>query len=58
MNNLPQGLGARHRAAAGITALTNALAIVISESTGDIRIFSGGKIFMEVEKAGRELKTG
>ncbi len=56
--DLPQGLGARHRAAAGITALTNALAIVISESTGDIRIFSGGKIFMEVEKAGRELKTG
>jgi diadenylate cyclase len=56
--DLPQGLGARHRAAAGITALTDALAIVISESTGDIRIFSGGKIFMEIEKAVRELKTG
>jgi diadenylate cyclase len=56
--DLPQGLGARHRAAAGITALTNALAIVISESTGDIRIFSGGKIFMEIEKEGRERKTG
>jgi diadenylate cyclase len=55
---LPQGLGARHRAAAGITALTNALAIVISESTGDIRIFSGGKIVMEVEKAGQERKNG
>jgi diadenylate cyclase len=56
--DLPQGLGTRHRAAAGITALTNALAIVISESTGDIRIFSGGKIFMEIEKAGQERKTG
>jgi diadenylate cyclase len=56
--DLPQGLGARHHAAAGITALTDALAIVISESTGDIRIFSGGKIFMEIEKAVRELKTG
>jgi diadenylate cyclase len=56
--DLPQGLGARHRAAAGITALTNALAIVISESTGDIRIFSGGKIFMEIEKVVRERKTG
>jgi diadenylate cyclase len=55
--DLPQGLGARHRAAAGITALTNALAIVISESMGDIRIFSGGKIFMEIEKAGQERKT-
>jgi diadenylate cyclase len=54
--DLPQGLGARHRAAAGITALTNALSIVISESTGDIRIFNGGKIFMEIEKAERERK--
>jgi DNA integrity scanning protein DisA with diadenylate cyclase activity len=48
--NLPQGLGARHRAAAGITALTDAMAVVISQSTGDVRVFSGGKIFMEVDK--------
>jgi diadenylate cyclase len=54
--DLPQGLGTRHRAAAGITALTHAMAIVISESTGDIRIFSDGKIFMEIEKAERERK--
>ena len=51
---LPQGLGARHRAAAGITALTHAIAIVISESTGGVRIFSQGKMFMEIEKAGKE----
>jgi DNA integrity scanning protein DisA with diadenylate cyclase activity len=56
--DLPQGLGAKHRAAAGITSLTNALAIVISESTGDIRIFNSGKIFMEIEKAEREQATG
>jgi diadenylate cyclase len=56
--DLPQGLGAKHRAAAGITALTNALAIVISESTGDVRIFSGGKIFMEIEKADKEQAAG
>lgn len=55
--DLPQGLGAKHRAAAGITSLTNALAIVISESTGDVRIFSRGKIFMEIEKAAREQAT-
>jgi hypothetical protein len=42
---LPQGLGARHRSAAGITALTNSIAIVISESTGDVRIFSRGRLF-------------
>ena len=53
-DELPQGLGARHRSAAGITALTNTLAIVISESTGDVRIFSNGKIFMEIEKERKE----
>jgi len=44
------GLGSRHRAAAGITSLTDALAIVISEETGGVRIFHHGKIFMEIEK--------
>jgi DNA integrity scanning protein DisA with diadenylate cyclase activity len=53
-SELPQGLGARHRCAAGITALTKAIAIVISESTGDIRIFSRGKLFMEIQKAKRQ----
>jgi diadenylate cyclase len=47
---LPQGLGSRHLAAAGITAVTKAVAVVISESTGVVRIFTGGKIFMEIEK--------
>ncbi len=47
---IPLGLGSRHRAAAGITRLTNALAIVISEETGGVRIFHHGKIFMEIEK--------
>jgi DNA integrity scanning protein DisA with diadenylate cyclase activity len=47
---IPLGLGSRHRAAAGITSLTDALAIVISEETGGIRIFHHGKIFMEIEK--------
>lgn len=47
---IPRGLGSRHMAAAGITALTQAIAIVISESTGDVRIFKNGKILMEIEK--------
>jgi diadenylate cyclase len=51
---LPQGLGARHRSAAGITALTDAIALVISESTGGVRIFGQGQMFMEIEKAGRK----
>ena len=51
MSELPQGLGARHRSAAGITALTDSIAFVISESTGAVRIFSHGKLYMEIEKA-------
>jgi diadenylate cyclase len=48
--DIPLGLGSRHRAAAGITRLTDALAIVVSEETGEVRIFHHGKIFMEIEK--------
>lgn len=49
--DLPRGLGSRHVAAAGITSVTQAVAIVISESTGDVRIFKDGAILMEIEKA-------
>lgn len=48
---LPQGLGARHAAAAAITQVTEALAMTISESTGKVTIFNGGKILTEIEKA-------
>lgn len=51
--DLPQGLGSRHVAAAGITSVTQAISIVISESTGDVRIFKDGAIFLEIEKPPR-----
>ncbi len=47
---LPGGYGARHLAAAGITACTNALAITISESTGTITIFRNGVIMMSIAR--------
>ncbi len=47
---LPKGWGSRHLAAAGITNVTKSIAIVVSESTGAVRIFSKGKPFMEIEK--------
>ena len=47
---LPQGLGARHEAASSITASTDAIAVTISESTGTVTTFRGGKIIMEIEK--------
>jgi len=47
---LPQGLGARHHAAAAITAVTDSLAVTVSESTGTVSIFRNGNIVTEIEK--------
>jgi len=47
---LPRGLGARHYAAAAITAATDAVAITVSESTGTVTIFRHGKPITEIEK--------
>lgn len=47
---LPPGLGARHHAAAGMTAVTASIAITVSESTGTVSIFRGGKIITEIER--------
>ncbi|MDD2485787.1 MAG: diadenylate cyclase CdaA [bacterium] len=43
-NDLPQYMGTRHRAAAGIAEETDALAIIISEETGRISMAADGKI--------------
>ncbi|MBN1360865.1 MAG: diadenylate cyclase [Sedimentisphaerales bacterium] len=47
---LPQGLGARHHAAAAITAVTDSLAVTVSESTGSVTIFRGARIITEIQK--------
>ncbi|NCN06193.1 MAG: PTS transporter subunit EIIA [Spirochaetales bacterium] len=43
---LPAGLGARHTAAAGITAVSRAISLAISESTRQVSIFYGGSRVM------------
>ena len=45
--NLPLGLGSRHMAAASITMLTDAVAIVVSESS-IVRVFDDGEIIAEI----------
>jgi DNA integrity scanning protein DisA with diadenylate cyclase activity len=45
-----RGLGSRHVAAAAITANTDALALVISESSGNITVFAKGASLLELEK--------
>jgi DNA integrity scanning protein DisA with diadenylate cyclase activity len=49
-HDFPAGLGSRHIAAAGITHVTKAVAIVISESSGNVSIFKNGKLFVAIEK--------
>jgi len=41
---LPSGLGARHAAAAAITKSTRSVAIVVSESTGQVTLFADGDL--------------
>lgn len=46
---LPRGLGARHRAAAGITGQTDAVAVVVSGSSGRVTVFEDGKTIAILE---------
>jgi DNA integrity scanning protein DisA with diadenylate cyclase activity len=47
---IPSGLGARHVAAAAISGSTRCIAFAVSESTGDTRVFGGGRLLMTIEK--------
>ena len=47
---LASGLGTRHAAAAGITYQTDALAVVVSQSTGRLSLFKAGTLVMELRK--------
>ena len=44
-----RGLGARHRAAVGITLKADAVSVVVSESTGKVTVFSKGKMVATLE---------
>jgi diadenylate cyclase len=46
--DVPLGLGARHMAAAGISRDTEAIAIVVSQTSGSVRVFRGNKAALEL----------
>lgn len=52
---IPLGLGARHAGAAVITATTKAVALVVSQTSGSVRIFRGGQIIFEVHQTHRRV---
>ena len=47
---IPEKFGMRHRAALGISENTDALAIIVSEETGEISVADGGAITQNVTK--------
>ncbi len=53
---LSKGLGSRHWAAAAISKNTNAIAVVVSESNGTVRLFKGGEVILRIEPFRRAMK--
>jgi diadenylate cyclase len=53
---LTKGLGARHWAGAAISRKTGAIAVVVSESNGTVRIFQNGEVMLRVEPMRRPMK--
>jgi DNA integrity scanning protein DisA with diadenylate cyclase activity len=47
---LPSGLGSRHAAAAAISVATDAIALVVSSSTGQVTLFRSGVMLPLTEK--------
>jgi diadenylate cyclase len=50
---IPLGLGARHAAAASITATTQSIAMVVSQTSGAVRLFKEGNIVLELHQTAR-----
>ena len=53
---LSKGLGSRHWAAAAISKSTNAIAVVVSESNGTVRLFKDGEVILRIEPFRRAMK--
>jgi diadenylate cyclase len=51
-----KGLGARHWAGAAISKATHAIAIVVSQSSGTVRIFQGGEVMLRIEPFRQAMK--
>ena len=48
-SNVPKSYGTRHRAAIGVSEMTDAVVLVVSEETGAISIVKGGKIKSKID---------
>jgi DNA integrity scanning protein DisA with diadenylate cyclase activity/mannitol/fructose-specific phosphotransferase system IIA component (Ntr-type) len=48
---LPGGYGSRHRVACGITDVTSAISVAISQSTGEVTVFKKGAIVLSLSRS-------
>ena len=53
---LSKGLGSRHWAGAAISKATGAIAIVVSQSSGTVRLFLGGEVMLRIEPFRQAMK--
>jgi DNA integrity scanning protein DisA with diadenylate cyclase activity len=53
---LSKGLGARHWAGAAISKATSAIAVVVSQSSGTVRLFQGGDVMLRIEPLRQAMK--
>ena len=55
-DNIPRSLGLRHRSALGIAEQTDAMAVIVSEETGQISIAYRGRLTGRVSSADLEQR--
>lgn len=53
---MTKGLGSRHFAGAAISKNTKAIAVVVSQSSGTVRIFQDGEVVLRIEPLQRAMK--
>ncbi|MEM9942283.1 MAG: diadenylate cyclase [Planctomycetota bacterium] len=53
---MTKGLGSRHFAGAAISKNTKAIAVVVSQSNGTVRIFQNGEVVLRIEPMQRAMK--
>ncbi|WP_153555774.1 DNA integrity scanning protein DisA nucleotide-binding domain protein [Roseimaritima sediminicola] len=53
---MSKGLGARHWAGAAITRKTKAVSVVVSQSTGTVRLYQNGDLVMRIEPMDKAVK--
>jgi DNA integrity scanning protein DisA with diadenylate cyclase activity len=53
---MTKGLGSRHFSGAAISKNTEAIAVVVSQSSGTVRIFQNGEVVLRIEPMQRAMK--